>query len=238
MPTPPGSASTSISPYPAPPSAPASRRFSATRLKDWVEAVYVYPLPAGGAVDTLKMVVGDRVIVGDIKERQQAKAIYEQASAERAEGGADRTGTAEYLHQFRRQYRSRRNRAGADRVSGNRAAIRQRILAAGADGGRAALQSRTRRCRASTSDAGWRRLGRQLNPIPCRIATASPRCVLDPATNAPVNPTTITVRLQAGFPLGEVKSHHHADQDRKIRHRHAASSGWPKARCPPIAISN
>ncbi|MET3841758.1 hypothetical protein ABIE49_003836 [Bradyrhizobium sp. OAE829] len=26
--------------------------------QDWVEAVYVYPLPSGGAVDTLKMVVG------------------------------------------------------------------------------------------------------------------------------------------------------------------------------------
>ena len=26
--------------------------------KDWVEAVYVYPLPAGGAVDSLKMVIG------------------------------------------------------------------------------------------------------------------------------------------------------------------------------------
>ena len=47
--------------------------------QNWVEAVYVYPLPAGGAVDTLKMVVGDRVVVGDIKERQQARVIYEQA---------------------------------------------------------------------------------------------------------------------------------------------------------------
>ncbi len=37
---------------------------------DWVEATYVYPLPEGGAVDTLKMVVGNHVIVGDIKERQ------------------------------------------------------------------------------------------------------------------------------------------------------------------------
>jgi Ca-activated chloride channel homolog len=46
--------------------------------KDWVEAIYVYPLP-GGAVDTLKMVIGDRVVVGDIKERQQARVIYEQA---------------------------------------------------------------------------------------------------------------------------------------------------------------
>src|ERR1700710_480687 len=47
--------------------------------QDWVEATYVYPLPAGGAVDALKMVVGDRVIVGDIKEKQQARVIYEQA---------------------------------------------------------------------------------------------------------------------------------------------------------------
>jgi Ca-activated chloride channel homolog len=32
---------------------------------DWMEATYVYPLPEGRAVDTLKMVVGDRVIVGE-----------------------------------------------------------------------------------------------------------------------------------------------------------------------------
>ena len=37
--------------------------------QDWVEAVYVYPLPSGGTVDTLKMVIGDRVVVGDVKER-------------------------------------------------------------------------------------------------------------------------------------------------------------------------
>src|SRR5258708_8516973 len=49
------------------------------QTQDWMEATYVYPLPPGGAVDTLKMVVGDRVIVGDIKERQQARAVYEEA---------------------------------------------------------------------------------------------------------------------------------------------------------------
>src|SRR5262249_59810175 len=46
-----------------------------------VEAVYVYPLPEGSAVDTLKMVVGDRIIVADIKERKQAREVYEQAKA-------------------------------------------------------------------------------------------------------------------------------------------------------------
>jgi Ca-activated chloride channel homolog len=47
--------------------------------QQWMEATYVFPLPAGSAVDTLKMVVGNHVVVGDIKERQQARAIYEQA---------------------------------------------------------------------------------------------------------------------------------------------------------------
>ncbi len=47
----------------------------------WVEAVYVYPLPEGGAVDTLKMVIGERVVVGDIKDRKSAREVYEQAKS-------------------------------------------------------------------------------------------------------------------------------------------------------------
>ena len=47
----------------------------------WVEAVYVYPLPEGGAVDTLKMVVGDRIIVADVKERKIAREVYERAKS-------------------------------------------------------------------------------------------------------------------------------------------------------------
>ena len=62
--------------------------------------------------------------------------------------------------------------------------------------------------------------------------------VLDPATNAPVNPTTITVHLQAGFPLGEVKSHFHDvkidNPDSATRVITLASSG---ASSPLSAIS-
>ncbi|MEL7048969.1 MAG: VIT domain-containing protein, partial [Pseudomonadota bacterium] len=47
----------------------------------WVEAVYVMPLPEDSAVDTLKMVVGTKVITGDIKERKEARRIYEAAKA-------------------------------------------------------------------------------------------------------------------------------------------------------------
>lgn len=47
----------------------------------WVEGVYAFPLPEDAAVDTLKIVIGDRFIEGDIKERQEARIIYEQAAA-------------------------------------------------------------------------------------------------------------------------------------------------------------
>ena len=48
----------------------------------WIEAVYVFPLPDESAVDHLRMRIGDRSIVGEIKEKQEAKAIYEKAKSE------------------------------------------------------------------------------------------------------------------------------------------------------------
>ena len=45
------------------------------------------------------------------------------------------------------------------------------------------------------------------DPVPDRDRISPP--VLDPRDRALVNPTTISIRLQAGFPLGEVKSHFH-----------------------------
>jgi len=47
-----------------------------------VEGLYVYPLPEMSAVDTLKMTIGSRVIVGEIREREQARKDYEQAKSE------------------------------------------------------------------------------------------------------------------------------------------------------------
>ena len=60
--------------------------------------------------------------------------------AERTKGRAHRTGAAEYLHQLGRQYRARRNRAGADRISGAGAPVGRPVLTAHPHGGRAALQ--------------------------------------------------------------------------------------------------
>ena len=46
---------------------------------DWAEGVYVFPLPDTAAVDHLCMKVGERIIEGQIKERAEAKKVYEQA---------------------------------------------------------------------------------------------------------------------------------------------------------------
>lgn len=49
---------------------------------EWVEGIYVFPLPENAAVDHLKMIVGGRLIEGQIKEKKAAKKIYEAAKAE------------------------------------------------------------------------------------------------------------------------------------------------------------
>jgi Ca-activated chloride channel family protein len=47
----------------------------------YVEAVYVLPLPDDAAVDRLSMKIGERVIEGEIHERQKAERIYGEARA-------------------------------------------------------------------------------------------------------------------------------------------------------------
>jgi Ca-activated chloride channel family protein len=175
---------------------------------NWVEAVYVYPLPEGGAVDTLKMVIGDRIVVGDIKERQQARAIYEQAR---------RNGQKAALTEQERPNiftNSVANIGPGETVlvqieyqapvhqSGNEFSLRVPMVVAPRYNPAPVVQSVDFR----PDGSGWG--ATSTDPVPDRDRITPP--VLDPAQNAPVNPTTITVRLQAGFPLGDVKSHHHS----------------------------
>jgi len=46
---------------------------------DWVEGIYVFPLPDAAAVDRLTLRIGDRRIEGEIQEREQARRTYERA---------------------------------------------------------------------------------------------------------------------------------------------------------------
>ncbi|HEY8569394.1 marine proteobacterial sortase target protein, partial [Microbulbifer sp.] len=45
----------------------------------WQEAVYVLPLPENAAVSGMEIVIGERRIVGEVRERQQARQIYKEA---------------------------------------------------------------------------------------------------------------------------------------------------------------
>src|SRR5262249_4914461 len=44
-----------------------------------IEAVYVFPLPQDAAVSDFVMTIGDRKIRGIIREKEEARRIYEQA---------------------------------------------------------------------------------------------------------------------------------------------------------------
>ena len=49
---------------------------------EWREGVYVFPLPEKAAVDHLEMTIGDRRIEGQIRERGEARAAFDQAKRE------------------------------------------------------------------------------------------------------------------------------------------------------------
>lgn len=46
---------------------------------EWVEGIYVFPLPDRAAVDHMRLHVGERIIEGEIQEKEQARKKYEQA---------------------------------------------------------------------------------------------------------------------------------------------------------------
>ena len=50
--------------------------------KEKIEAVYTFPLPENAAVDEMTMRIGNRIIRGTIKKRDEAKQVYETAKAQ------------------------------------------------------------------------------------------------------------------------------------------------------------
>ncbi len=49
------------------------------QTKEWLEGIYRFPLPENAAVDTLKMIIGEQIIEGEIQEKQQAERTYQAA---------------------------------------------------------------------------------------------------------------------------------------------------------------
>jgi Ca-activated chloride channel family protein len=170
----------------------------------WTEAVYVYPLPEGAAVDALKMVIGDRIVLGEIKEREEARQVYEQAKA---------AGHKATLLEQRRPnvfINSVANIGPGETVlvqieyqepvrqSDDLFSLRVPLAVAPRYHPSPVVQT------VELMPNGWG----NVSATPSGDDRIEPP-LLDPREHAPVNPVSVSVRLQAGFPLGEVKSHHH-----------------------------
>ncbi|KQT58143.1 marine proteobacterial sortase target protein [Methylobacterium sp. Leaf456] len=169
---------------------------------EWVEGTYLFPLPEDAAVDSMKLVVGDRVIVADIRERQAARRAYEAAKAE---------GKAAALTEQQRPNLFTNAVANIGpgetvlvqityqqsvRLSGGTYALRLPTVAAPRYSPAPALVQSAAEGPAAP------------DPVPDREKIEAP--VLDPARHAPVNPLTLAIDLKAGFALGSVKSATHA----------------------------
>jgi len=72
----------------------------------WVEGSYAFPLPENSAVDRLRMTVGERVIVGEIREKVEAQKLYEQAKASGQAASLVQQHRANLFRTFCRQHRT------------------------------------------------------------------------------------------------------------------------------------
>ena len=108
---------------------------------DWYEGVYVFPLPENAAVDRLRMTIGERLVEGEVREKEQAKKTYAEAKTRGPARRPARAGAAQHLHLERSQHRPGRGDPRRDRVPADAALRPGALLAALPDGGRAALHA-------------------------------------------------------------------------------------------------
>ncbi|WP_376709180.1 marine proteobacterial sortase target protein [Pseudochrobactrum lubricantis] len=174
----------------------------------WVEGLYVFPLPEDSAVYSLKMIVGDRVIVADIKEKQAAREIYEKAKSEGKKAAlieqqrpniftnaVANLGPNEKLV-IQIEYQQ------AVRLSDNHFSLRVPLVVAP----RYNPENRDPIVETADIQGGW---GQQKT----KPAQGSDNGAIETPLIMPnedrINPVTITINLKAGFPAANIKSLYH-----------------------------
>ncbi|MEL6318739.1 MAG: VIT domain-containing protein, partial [Pseudomonadota bacterium] len=175
----------------------------------FVEGKYIFPLPESAAVDTLRMRVGDRLIEGEIKEREEAKEIYEEA---REQGYVASLVEQERPNLFTTsvanigpgetvviQIEYQETFAPRDGVFGLRIPL---VVAP-------RYNPEPRVASVKFGPHGWELVG--ADPVPDAERIVAP--VVNPADDAAAgvirNPVELTVDLKAGFPLGPIRSLYH-----------------------------
>lgn len=169
----------------------------------WIEGVYVFPLPDEAAVDTLKMQIGSRFIEGKIEEKKKAKELYEKAKREGKK--------ASLLEQERPNIftNSVANIGPGETII---VQIEYQESVKFEDGGFSLRFPMVVAPRYNppaivhnvsfNADAGWG----AVDPVPDRARIEPP--VLHPEAGL-ANPVTLSVDLDAGFPLGNISSSYH-----------------------------
>lgn len=170
----------------------------------WLEGTYVFPLPENSAVDTMKMIIGGRIIEGEIHRKATAKKMYEQAKAQ-----GKRASLTEQLrpNMF---INSVANIGPGESIiiqieyqqtvkqSGPTFSLRFPMVVAPRYNPAPILH---------TVDFGENGMGTVVSdPVADRSKITPP--VLRPEGQLH-NPVSLGLTLNAGFPLGDVVSHHH-----------------------------
>ena len=172
----------------------------------WLEGIYAFPMPDGSAIDGLRMRIGDRFIEGQIKEKKKARKTYEKAKSEGKK--------AALLVQHRPNLftNSVANIGPGDIISvqityqqiikpdAETYTLRAPLVAAPRYAPQPVVQVLT------SGGNGWHPVKTDRAGVLTNNAVRDPRIL---APNFPHNPVEITVRLNAGFPLGPVTSSSH-----------------------------
>lgn len=176
--------------------------------QNWVEGIYVFPLPETSAVDSLRMQIGKRFIEGKIKPREEARKIYETAKREGKK--------AALLEQQRPNIFTNAvaNIGPGETIvvqieyqqtvkqSDGLFSLRLPLVVAPRFNPQPIIQT-VNFNKDGANSTGWG----VVDPVSDRKKITPP--VLDPKDNARINPVTLNINLAAGFPLGEVTSAYH-----------------------------
>ncbi len=161
---------------------------------DWMEATYLYPLPEEAAVDSLKMVVGQKVIIGEIKKREEAREIYETAKADGKKAG---------LVEQQRPNMFSNSVANIGPGETVMVVIEYQMPLRQLDGTfamRLPLVVGPRYVPPHSTNSA-------MAQADATTITAAP--VLDPKTNDPINPVSIKVKLDTGYKPANINSPYH-----------------------------
>ena len=172
---------------------------------NWVEGIYAFPLPEDAAVTHLRMHIGERIIEGRIQEKKQAKKTYEKAKKEGKK--------ASLLEQQRPNIFtiSVANIGPHEKII---IELEYQHIAAYDNGifsirfptviGPRYIPGKPINRTAATNKRGW---SFDTDQVPDASKITPP--VVKPG-EAPVNPTSISVKLDTGLPLADINSLYHS----------------------------